>query len=292
MNYIDRIRRLLSHIAPFAKLPAVAYEEIFLWDDITPASVNRQDREKITVKRKHVLISNIHRPSLTPFIPPKEIATGAAIIIAPGGGHHDIWIDHEGYQPAQWLCARGIVAFVLKYRLAKDVNSIYTVQQHALADMQRAIRLVRSRCEQWGIKKNAIGVLGFSAGGELAGLAAIHFDDGKEKADDEIDKQSSYPDFQALIYPAGTNRFEVSEKSPPAFLLAGSLDAEIAADISKLYLKYQQAGVPATIHIYENVDHGFGVQQSNTGSVAEWPTQFYEWLSESGFLKNELTDNS
>jgi len=106
------------------------------------------------------------------------------------------------------------------------------------------------------------------------------FDDGKEKPDDEIDKQSSYPDFQALIYPADTNSFEVFQKSPPAFLLAGALDTEIAGDVSKLYMKYKQAGVPATLHIYENVNHGFGVQQSDNGAAAEWPTRFCEWLSE------------
>jgi len=150
---INRIRTLIANISPRAGLPASIPGEIFLWDGVAPGSGNQHGREKITINGKYRLISNIHRPSITAFIPAKEKATGGAVIIAPGGGHKDLWIGHEGYQPAQWFCEHGIASFVLKYRLARDVNSIYTVRQHALADMQRAIRLVRSRCSQWGIKK-------------------------------------------------------------------------------------------------------------------------------------------
>ncbi|MBS1600368.1 MAG: alpha/beta hydrolase [Bacteroidetes bacterium] len=281
---IDRIRSLFAKIFPRVGVPAAA-GQFFLWDGIAPGSENQHGNEKINFMGKYRLVSNIHRPSITAFIPAKEKATGVAIIIAPGGGHKDIWIEHEGYAPAQWFCEHGIACFVLKYRLSKDVSSIYSVSEHALKDIQRAIRFVRSKSDSWGIEKNKIGVMGFSAGGELAGLAAINFDDGKENASDDIDKQSCYPDFQALIYPSDTRNFPVSKKSPPLFLLAGSLDSEIANDISKLYAKYQQAGSPAVLHIYENVDHGFGVQKSNKGKLADWPMQFYEWLSASGFIQ-------
>jgi acetyl esterase/lipase len=115
------------------------------------------------------------------------------VIIAPGGGHRELWIDHEGYNPAKWLAEKGIAAFVLKYRLARDTNSTYTIDKDALADIQRAIRLVRSRAKEWNIDTARIGVMGFSAGGEVAALAAMRFDHGNENANDEIDRQSARP---------------------------------------------------------------------------------------------------
>src|SRR6267142_5544159 len=95
------------------------------------------------------IVSGIHHPTITAYLSAEDKATGAAVIIAPGGGHRELWMDHEGYGPARWLSEHGIAAFVLKYRLARDVNSTYSVRQHALADIQRAIRLVRSRSKEW-----------------------------------------------------------------------------------------------------------------------------------------------
>jgi len=278
----------MARTFPASQAPVGTLDEIFLWTDNVPGSEGKQGKEKISIKGKYRLLSNIHNPSVTPFIPVQAVATGAAVIIAPGGGHCELWMDHEGYGPAHWLSEHGIAAFVLKYRLARDVNSTYSVRQHALADIQRAIRLVRSRSKEWGINNSAIGVMGFSAGGELAALAAIHFDNGRENPADEIDRQSSYPDFQALIYPADIDGFEISKNQPPVFLLGGYQDdPEISEGLTELYLKYKKAGVPAELHIYANADHGFGIQQSNTGAVALWPERFQQWLSDGGFLKNK-----
>jgi acetyl esterase/lipase len=110
-------------------------------------------------------------------------------------------VDHEGYNVAQWLNERGVAAFVLKNRLAKETNSTYKIDVEALADTQRAVRLVRSRAKEWGINPQSVGVMGFSAGGELAALVSVRFDGGKEGASDLIERQSCKPDFQALIYP-------------------------------------------------------------------------------------------
>lgn len=280
----DRIRTLIANFFSISGEPSTANGNFFLWEGSAPGSENREGKERIRLNGKYLLLSNIHRPSITAFFPPPNTATGAAIIIAPGGGHQDLWISHEGYKPAEWFSTNGIACFVLKYRLARQMNSGYSVNEHALADIQRAIRVVRHRATEWSINKNAIGVMGFSAGGELAGLSAINFDHGKEKPADEIDKESSYPDFQALIYPADTRDFQISKKSPPAFLLAGGLDEEIAEDISNLYSQFVQMGIPASLHIYQDVDHGFGVQDSNTGATAAWPKIFLEWLSDRSFL--------
>ena len=187
---------LLSAVAVSADEPA----EILLWPNGAPGSEGRTEKEVVEKsaggERK---VWSIHHPSLTPFLPPKEKATGAAVIIAPGGAHRFLCVDHEGYNVALWLRERGIAAFVLKNRLAKETNSTYRIEVEALADMQRAIRLVRSRATEWGILPQRVGVMGFSAGGELASLASLRFDKGKETGTDLVDKQGCKPDFQALI---------------------------------------------------------------------------------------------
>ena len=180
---------------------------------------------RITEKGEHV-ISSIHAPSITPYLPAADKANGAAIIIAPGGGHRELWIDHEGYNPARWFMERGVAAFVLKYRLAREPNSTYTIDEHALMDIQRAIRYVRSRAREWKIDPHKIGVMGFSAGGEVAALSAMRFDNGNGTASDTIERQPCRPDFQALIYPGNSARFEVTKDSPPIFIVCGYNDRD------------------------------------------------------------------
>jgi endo-1,4-beta-xylanase len=262
-------------------------KEILLWPNGAPGSEGKTGPEKVRIAEggDHV-ISNIHNPSITPYLPDPQKASGAAVIIAPGGGHSELWIDHEGYNPAKWFQQKGIAAFVLKYRLARDTNSTYTVDGEELADIQRAIRLVRSRAKEWGIDTAKIGVMGFSAGGELAGLAAMRFDSAKTGTD-LIDQQSSRPNFQALIYPGNSKRLEVAHNAPPLFIVGGFKDRQdIAEGVAKVYLKYKQAGVSAELHIYANVGHGFGIRTTNKGAVTGWPDRFTEWLADEGFVKN------
>src|SRR5262249_56496734 len=133
--------------------------------------------------------------------PAKDKATGTAVVIAPGGGHRELWVLHEGANEAKWLSDRGIAAFVLKYRLAREKGSPYKIAEHALQDGQRAIRLVRSRAKEWGIDPHRIGLMGFSAGGEVTALVCNNFDAGQENGSDPVERVSSRPDFQALIYP-------------------------------------------------------------------------------------------
>lgn len=260
-------------------------KEIQLWKEGAPGSEGKSGTEKIRIAEggDHV-VSGIHRPTITPFIPAK--GSGAAVIIAPGGGHSELWIDHEGYNPARWFQQRGIAAFVLKYRLAREAGSTYTVDKDALADIKRAIRLVRSRAKEWNIDTEKIGVMGFSAGGELAGLAAMRFDKGNTAATDAVDRVSSYPDFQALIYPGNAARLEPAKNSPPVFLVGGYKDRpDISEGIARVYLKYKETGIPAELHIYASAGHGFGMRQTNTSASAGWSERFVDWLSDLGFLK-------
>jgi acetyl esterase/lipase len=262
-------------------------KEILLWPNGAPGSEGKTGKEKVRIAESgdHV-ISNIHNPSITPYLPAKEKNTGAAIIIAPGGGHRELWIDHEGYNPARWFQERGFAAFVLKYRLSKEDSSSYSIDGNELADMQRAIRLVKSKAKDWGIDTARVGVMGFSAGGEIAALSAMRFDDGDHSAPDMIDRQSSRPSFQALIYPGNSSRYTVSKQSPPLVIVCGYNDrADISKGMAELYLKYKEMGVPAELHIYSNAGHGFGMRATNKGAVAAWPLRVAEWLADIGIIK-------
>lgn len=190
------------------------------------------------------------------------------------GGHRELWIDHEGYNVAEWLREHGVAAFVLKYRLAKEEGSTYTVEQHALWDIQRGIRLVRANARQLGFDPARIGVLGFSAGGELAARAAMSDLDGDPGASDPIDRLSSRPAFEALIYPGNSAALTVSKRSPPVFIAAGYNDRpDIAKGMAELYLEYEDAGVPAELHMYAAPRHGFGVRANNRSAAGGWPAR-------------------
>lgn len=227
------------------------------------------------------IVSNVHNPTVIPYIPSKEKATGIALVIAPGGGHREIWIDHEGHNVAKRLSENGIAVFIVKYRLARDENANYTVENHSVKDMLRAIRLVRSRAPEWNINPGKLGVLGFSAGGQIAAMTDIYADSGRVDANDPVQKFSSKPDFQALIYPAWTNEIILSKKSSPAFILGGYQDMEsISTGMAKLYLKFKEQNIPAELHIYANAGHGFGIRKGDSGPSSKWPDALIAWLYE------------
>jgi alpha/beta hydrolase fold len=237
MNPHIRLTNAIFLAAGLFLLPVAAHAvgpppEILLWPNGAPGSEGKTNAESVRIYAPtgdHV-ITDVNYPSITPYLPSRRHATGAGVIVIPGGGHIELWTDHEGHNVARWLRDHGIAAFVLKYRLAKAKNSTYTIDGDELADIQRAIRLVRSRAGEWNVDPNRLGVIGFSAGGELAFLSAMHYDDGNSTSADPIDRQACKPDFQALIYPGNSKRIEVTSNSPPAFLLCGSQDRQ---DISE-----------------------------------------------------------
>jgi endo-1,4-beta-xylanase len=185
-----------------------AQKEILLWPNGAPGSEGKTGEERISKSaRGEISISNVHHPSITPYLPAKEKATGVAMIIAPGGGHSTLKMDYEGSNITKILNEKGITAFVLKYRLAKEPGSTYTVDEHAEADMQRAIRLVKSRAAEWGLDTAKIGVLGFSADGEIAGLSPMRFDSAKLNSKDVIDRQSSGHHSRCWCIPATLHGF-------------------------------------------------------------------------------------
>jgi endo-1,4-beta-xylanase len=274
----------MRHLILLATLlsPLAAADSFPLWPNGAPGSEARAT-EPETLEGTNVC--NVHNPSLTPYLPDPAQATGTAVIICPGGGHKKLCLGHEGGALAEWFQARGIAAFVLKYRLAREPNSPYTIQDHAMADTRRALRIVRTRASEWQIKPDRIGIMGFSAGGELTAFAAMQSDAGQPNATDPIDQASSRPDFQALIYPGTSDLFSAEKGMPPVFIACGYSDRpDIAEGMAKLYLKYKAAGVKAELHIYSEAGHGFGYRPDKTGAAAKWPERFTEWLTDSGFL--------
>lgn len=261
--------------------PAIA-----LWEKGAPGSESRaNEAEKADIGPGKCNVTNIHNPSIVPYLPEKGKGTGTAVLIAPGGGHRMLCMGHEGYSLGEWFAKHGVAAFVLKYRLAREEGSTYTVDEHAMADTRRALQMIRAKAEDWGVRKDRIGVLGFSAGGELAALAAMKPIDGKPDSVDQIERVSSRPDFQALIYPGSSRRFTVEKGMPPVFIALGYKDRDdIAIGMAEVYLQYKKAGVPAELHIYSNAGHGFGYRPDSKGAFGEWPDRFLEWLTDSKLL--------
>jgi endo-1,4-beta-xylanase len=287
---LRRQRGLLTLVLVTATMKPVfavdSVERISLWPAGAPGSEARMNEPEVADEGPGKCnVTSVHHPSLTPYLPETDKATGTAIIIAPGGGHRMLCLGHEGDSLGQWFADHGIAAFVLRYRLAREEGSTYTVDDHAMADTRRALRLVRSRAAEWGIRPDRIGILGFSAGGELAALAAMKSDAGLADATDIIERSSCRPDFQVLIYPGSSRRFTVEPGMPPAFIALGAQDRDdISLGMAQLYLKYKAAGVPAELHIYSNAGHGFGYRPENNSGAGEWPLRLVEWLRDSKLL--------
>ena len=181
---------------------------------------------------------------------------------------------------------QGIAAFVLRYRLPRAPNSRYTILGDSLGDLLQALRLVRSRAAEWSLDPQGIGVLGFSAGGNLAGLGVMNSGPGSADARGSVDRMSSRPDFAALIYPGPFEELRLEAGDPPLFLLCGSDDRpDVVAGVTKLYMAARERKIPAELHLYDRVGHGFGLRATNTGPVTAWPRQFVDWLGVSNLYK-------
>ena len=284
---------------PSSKFPAGISQElvaepqtISLWENGAPGALGTGDGDQ---------------PTLTLYTPLNPAASGTAVIVTPGGSYQFLATNHEGRQVADWLNALGITAFVLKYRLGPRYH--HPIE---LGDAQRAIRLVRARAKEFGIRPDRVGMMGFSAGGHLASTAGTHFDPGDPKARDPIDRVSSRPDFLVLAYPVISfvapythqgsarnllgdrpdpellqelsNDLHVTPQTPPTFLFSTSADTAVPPENSAaFYLALHKAGVPAELHIFESGPHGVGLDLSDP-ALGEWPTLLTHWLRGRGLL--------
>jgi endo-1,4-beta-xylanase len=292
MMRVPCILLLTASALAAAEYSAKAAAEVPLWPHGAPGSESTASKKEI-VEGPHqgqdfTRIWSIHNPSLLVYLPPKNKATGAAMIIAPGGGHRFLSIDMEGTNVAEWLNTIGVAAFVLKYRLAHDEGSPYKVEVDAFADAKRAVRTVRARAGEWRIDPAKIGFLGFSAGGELAVLVATKYDTGNPDSPDPIERQSSKPDYQVLIYPGfPSDPIHVTSDTPPAFLLCAGNDKGPSLAIPAYYLGLKKEGVPAEMHIYNSGGHGFGLRNHPGPNVvySTWTQRLQDWMADIGMSK-------
>lgn len=280
--------RLLAIGALFLSAAMAAeHAEIPLWVHGAPGSEGKTAKEVDEAPNRahgYFKVTAVHTPSLTVYLPPADKATGAAVIIAPGGGHQFLNFDQEGTYVAEYLNSIGVAGFVLKYRLAREAGSTYSVEAHALADAQRAIRLLRSRAAEWHVNPARIGIMGFSAGGEVAALASTRFDSGKPDAPDEIDRQSSRPDFDMLIYPGiRADTYTIPKDMPVTFMLCADNDKGPSTALSVLYPKLKAAGIQTEVHVYATGGHGFGIDPNTKNpspAATSWQQRLGDWLTE------------
>jgi acetyl esterase/lipase len=270
-----------------------SHQEELLWPKGAPGAVGTEPAD---------------RPSVTVYLPPADKATGAAVVVCPGGGYGFLAADHEGKQPAEWLNAHGVAAFILKYRIAPRYHHPAPLQ-----DAQRAIRTVRAQAKEWNVDPKRIGIWGFSAGGHLASTAGTHFDGGKPDAEDPVERVSCRPDFLILCYPVITlkppyahmgsrnnllgkdpapesveslcNDQQVTAQTPPTFLFHTNADSGVVPENSVLfYLALRKAKVPAELHIYEPGPHGVGLAPKDP-VLSTWPDRLAAWLKVRGLLR-------
>ena len=254
-------------------------------------------------------------PTITVYAPKPELATGAAVVICPGGGYGFLATGHEGRQVAEWLNGLGVTGVILRYRLAPRYH-----HPAMLNDAQRAIRTVRAHAEDWKINPKKVAILGFSAGGHLASTAGTHFDAGKADASDPIDRQSCRPDLLILGYPlvalatpfahggsrenllgknpdpallaSLSNETQVTQETPPTFIVQTNADTAVPAENSLLFvMALRKAGVPVEFHMFEPGQHGLGMglgapehKIAPDPVFRAWPGLCATWLKGHGFL--------
>jgi acetyl esterase/lipase len=286
--------------APAAET-AASHKVELLWPDGAPGAKGERDGDK---------------PSLTIYLPSAENAASTAVVICPGGGYGHLAMDHEGHQIARWLNSLGVAGFILQYR-HRNSGAGYG-HPAPLQDAQRAMRMVRSRCEEWNIDPNRIGIMGFSAGGHLASSAGTHFQNNYYEPSNTIDKGSCRPDFMILIYPVITlvdqythrgsrenllgdspdaelmknlsNETQVMSKTPPTFLVHANDDKGVPPENSIFfYLALRKANVPVEMHIYERGGHGFGPGLKGS-VVSSWMVRCAEWMQGRGLLDKKNSE--
>jgi endo-1,4-beta-xylanase len=264
-----------------------------LWANGPPGFENRKDekevRDRVSKDTGEFRTTNIHNPYITVFLPPKEKSTGAAVVIAPGGGHRELWVKHEGENVAKWLAERGIAAVVLRYRLAREKDSPYKLDVQPREDGQRAVRLVRSKAKEWNIDPIRVGMMGFSAGGELTSLVCRSPSAGSAASDDPVERESAVPSFNALVYsgPLGIVKQTITKQNaPPTFIVVGDDDGA-ESWLVQHHQDLKKAGVSSELHVYAKTPHAFGFRPTKlTGKPVEsWPQRFVEFLDVQGMTK-------
>lgn len=283
---------------------AFAQQTIALYENKIPGALQHGNEESYDSVKGVAFKVSI--PTLSIYLPPKEKANGAAVIICPGGGYGALVMNNEGFAVAGYLVKQGVAAFVLKYRLPND-KTMKDKSVGPLQDAQQAIALVRQNTEQWNVDTTRVGIMGFSAGGHLASAAGTHFDHPVIAVKQQV---SVRPDFMILVYPVismtdslghhgsrdnllgknpspqkiqlFSNELQVTAQTPPAFLIHAGDDKVVDVDNSiSFYEALRHNAVPAEMHIYPKGDHGFVLKIP----VEEWMNVCTKWMKHSGFIE-------
>jgi len=258
--------------------------QIPLWPKGAPGFENKRNEPE---QAQDYWVKNIHNPSITVYLPPKEKATGAAVVIFPGGGHRLLVFNAEGRDPARFLNSLGIAAFIVKYRLFREDSNLYSLDKEVKQDAYRAMRLVRSHAAEWNISPDKVGTLSFSAGGEVANIIAYASGKGDPQAPDPIDRLDGKPNFQLLVYPGPLGvPTSVPADAPPAFLIAANDDECCSAPLVDLLPKFRAAKVPVELHLFQAGGHAFNMGlRKEQASFKHWPNLLIDWLGDNGWLK-------
>jgi len=251
-----------------------------LWENGAPGFENKKNEPE---EAADYWVKNIHNPSITIYKP--EHPNGSAVLIFPGGGHRLLVFDHEGTKPARFLNSLGVTGIVLKYRLFREEGSPYTLE-NAKEDGLRAMRQIRAHAGEWGIDANRIGIMGFSAGGEVVNMIAYDKFPGDAMASDPVEQQTAHPNFQIQIYPGPLNVPEMVQATAiPAFLVAADKDACCSEPIVTILRAYRAAGASVEAHIFAKGDHGFNMgDRSEFSSINHWPERLADWLKDNHYF--------
>jgi acetyl esterase/lipase len=281
-------------VVVFLAIPGVAQEVISLYPGTAPGSTqeNYPEKEYFSNRWNTEIVTNVTRPSLTVFKPSAELRNGTAVVICPGGGFMALSINSEGYDVAKYLAAKGVTAFVLKYRLARtgddaaqEFSALFTDRQKfeemlrkieplSVADGLAAVTYVRQHAAEWGVSPDRVGIIGFSAGGMVTAGVAFHY------------APEGRPAFVAPIYSGGVPKdAQVPMDAPPMFVAAATDDTlGLAPDSVALYEKWTGAHKSAELHMYAKGGHGFGMRKQDI-PTDHWIDRFAEWLGMEGWLK-------
>lgn len=234
-----------------------------------------------------IRLVNIRKPTVDILLPPEGKGNGTAVVVLPGGGFGKVVPDKEGYEAAPWLHEMGIAVFSLRYRTNEGKPEDEPLWKRPLQDAQRTIRMIRANAEKWKIDPDRVGILAFSAGGQVG--AVLHAADDRAAYDpiDAIDEQPCHTDFAMLIYPWRVMDektetlipgIEFHEQSGPAFIVHTHDDRSSSLGSVLIYADLKRNHVPAELHIYENGGHGYGVRPVPDSNIDTWRARAGDWL--------------
>ncbi len=273
---------ILAFVLPLAAFAESGPQVIPLWPNGAPGFESRKNEPE---QAKDYWVRSINNPSLTVFRPDPRKANGCAVVVAPGGGFRELVFNAEGKEAADNLTALGVTVFVLKYRLPNQEGSPYKME-HVRQDAQRALRVVRSRAGDFGVDPNRVGMLGFSAGGQLVMMVAFDPAAGDPQAADPVDRQNGRPNFEMIVYPGGPAPASIPHDTGPAFIIAANDDDygcdQVAFDLTA---RFRAAKVPVEYYLIAQGRHAFNMgYRSEYLAVRHWPNRMADWLNDRGLL--------